>query len=177
MRIISGEKKGRRVPLPVNLDVRPTTDFAKEALFSIINNNFDFDGLKVLDLFAGTGFISYEFASRGANSVITVDNNSHCYQYIKSVIAKLELDLQVNPVCTDAFRFLNSCRSKFNIIFADPPYFMENTNKIPELVFDKSLLEENGWLIIEHSANYKFLEHPHFIDTRKYGSVNFIFFQ
>ncbi len=175
MRIIGGKLKRRIITAPATLDVRPTTDMAKEALFSIINNNFDFTDIDVLDIFAGTGNISYEFASREAISVLAVDSNPKSVSFIKETSDKFQLDnLQV--INNDALRFLEICKRKFDVIFADPPYDYEHYHKIPELVFSKQLLKEDGWLIVEHPASIKFNEHNTFFEHRKYGKVNFSFF-
>jgi len=151
MRIISGKHKGKRLIAPKKLPVRPTTDMAKEGLFNILNNQYNFSQLSVLDLFSGTGNISYEFASRGTNTITCVDAHYACLGYIKNT-AK-ELDLPINTIKSDAYSYLEKIHQKFDIIFADPPYDFdkEQFNRIAELVFANQLLLENGVLIIEHS--------------------------
>ena len=176
MRIISGTYKGKQLFPPSNFKARPTTDFAKEALFNIIENNFDIAELSVLDLFAGTGSISFEFASRGARQVTTVEKNTDHFRYIRKVVAELEL-FQVHPIRSDAFRILKNPWESYNLVFADPPYEMKELASIPELVFSKGLLSEGGWLILEHPTKMNFGHMKELFDHRLYGSVNFSFFR
>lgn len=174
MRIIGGTYKGKVIKLPKDLPVRPTTDFAKEGLFNILANKIDMDGLSVLDLFSGTGHISLEFASRGAGSITGVDKSFKCAGFLRSI--SKELNFNINAIKSDVFDFLKNCPSTFDLVFADPPYDMEEIPKIHELVFEKNLLNENGILIIEHGPKTK-LEHlSGFTQHRKYGNVNFSFF-
>ncbi len=176
MRIISGTFQRRVLRPPANLPVRPTTDLAKEALFSVIGNQMDIAGARVLDLFAGTGSISFEFASRGAEKVISVDLNFKCIEYIKRV--KNELNLQnLHPLRSDSFRYLKSCRQQFDVIFADPPFDLEGTEAIASLIFERSLLGPEGKLIIEHPGSKSFMATPGFVKERKYGKVHFSFFE
>ena len=174
MRIISGKNRGRHIITPANLPVRPTTDLGKESLFNILNNYFFFDRVTVLDLFAGTGNITYEFASRGALSVTTVDNNSACVDFINKTIQKLDYQ-NVTVIKSDVFLFTSRCRQQFDIIFADPPYDLENIEQIVEYVFANQLLKPKGWLIMEHSKTHNFSAHPNFYDHRTYGKLNFSF--
>ncbi len=176
MRIIGGKNQRRQIIAPGKLPVRPTTDMAKEALFNILNNHFDFEEIDVLDLFAGTGNISYEFASRGAKDIISVDINNHCIQFIRQTVEKLDFS-NVKSVRDDVFHFLGICRQSFDIVFADPPYKMSRIKEIPGRVFDTSILKPGGWLVIEHSEDVKFNEHPLFFECRKYGKVRFSFFK
>jgi 16S rRNA (guanine966-N2)-methyltransferase len=176
MRIIGGKLKRRQLPVNSKLPVRPTTDMAKEALFNILNNNFDFSEINVLDLFAGTGSISFEFASRGAVEVISVDNNVKCIAYIKDISAKLEVE-NLKTIKSDSLHFVSICRQAFNIIFADPPYDYAETKKIPELIIEKKLLKPDGWLIIEHPKEVNMNHIPGFFDKRNYGKVHFSFFK
>lgn len=178
MRIISGTHKGRRINPPKNLPVRPTTDFAKESLFNILNNYIDFEGLKVLDLFCGTGNITFEFASRGSTYITSVDDNYQCCEFVKKTITEIKMP-QVKVIKSDAFSFLKKIANKYQLIFSDPPYEMEwqKFELIPELVFDKKLLQPEGILIIEHGVNTDFSKHPDFWEHRKYGNVNFSFFK
>jgi len=176
MRIVSGIHKGRHIHAPANLPVRPTTDFAKESLFNILNNNFDYEDLKVLDLFAGTGNISYEFASRGCKDITTVDSNFRCTEFIRKTAVAIGLE-SIRVVKSNAFAFLNFTVKKYDIIFADPPYDMDKTDLLPVKIFEKELLREGGWLIIEHSRNYNFDEHPRLYQHRMYGKVNFSIFK
>ena len=174
MRIIGGKNKGRKIVAPNSLPVRPTTDLGKESLFNILNNYFHFDRISVLDLFAGTGNITYEFASRGVLSVIAIDHHQPCVDFIKKTLQKLDYD---NVIASkgDAFQFVSRCRQKFDIIFADPPYNLTNLETIVKNVFANKLLNPNGWLIIEHDRMYDFSKHPNFYQHRKYGKLNFSF--
>lgn len=158
------------------MPVRPTTDFAKEALFNIINNHFEFEDISVLDVFAGTGNISYEFASRGAIDVLCIDSNPACVRFITKTAIQLNFQ-QLKVVKTDALHFLNTTHIKKDIIFADPPFDDESTILIPDIVFQRNLLNDFGWLIIEHSTRISFGENPYLFDMRKYGSVCFSFFK
>lgn len=176
MRIISGKNRGRKIVAPINLPVRPTTDMAKESLFNIINNLTGVDKLLVLDLFAGTGNITYEFASRGCEAVTSVDSNIKCTTFISQTAQLLNYE-NVYVIRADYRQFLNSSGGLFDLIFADPPYNMENIDKIPNLIFENSLLNKNGILIIEHSDSIDFTSHSHYFDHRKYGKVNFSFFK
>ncbi|MDO9187319.1 MAG: 16S rRNA (guanine(966)-N(2))-methyltransferase RsmD [Bacteroidia bacterium] len=178
MRIISGTHKGRRINPPKNITARPTTDFAKEGLFNILNNDIDFEGLKVLDIFCGTGNITFEFASRGATDITSVDDNFQCCDFVKKTISDFKMP-QVKVIKSDAFSFLKKTANTFQLIFVDPPYEMEleKFELIPELVFSKNLLQPDGFLIIEHGAKTDFTKHEHFGEHRKYGNVNFSFFK
>lgn len=175
MRIIGGTYRGKQIIAPKNLPVRPTTDFAKEGLFNILNNKVDFDGLTVLDLFCGTGNISLEFASRGAQKIYAIDKHSPCLLFLKDTAKALKLNSIVTDRA-DAFKYLEKSHSTFDVIFADPPYELENIPAIPDLVFAHNLLNENGWLIIEHSQKTDLSTKQNYIETRKYGNVNFSFF-
>ena len=174
MRIISGKNKGRKIEAPTSLPVRPTTDLGKESLFNILNHYFFFDRVAVLDLFAGTGNITYEFASRGAVSVTSVDQHQGCTQFIRKTCEKLNYD-QVTVLREDALHFLARTRQKYDLIFADPPYDWTELPKLVNLVFNKELLKPDGWLILEHPKQFNFSEHPHFYQHRKYGKLNFTF--
>lgn len=176
MRIISGTYKGRRLTAPKKLPVRPTTDMAKEALFNILNNKVHFSGLKILDLFSGTGNISYEFASRGAESIISVDEHIECIKFIKKTSEELEMNIM--PIKSDVYKYLEKSGIKADIVFADPPYdFTEDQFKnIAELVFEHEVLNEDGMLIIEHSKHTDLSSGKNFNDARKYGNSVFSFF-
>lgn len=175
MRIISGKNKGRKIIAPVQLPVRPTTDMAKESLFNIIGNYIDIEEISVLDLFAGTGNISYEFASRGCPSLISVDQNYKCTNFIRQTAEKLNFtSLQV--IQSDFKLFLSRTKNSWDLIFADPPYDMKNVDEIPDLVFNNKRLKDNGWLIIEHDKSQDFSSHFAFYEHRTYGRVNFSFF-
>ncbi|MDT7831556.1 RsmD family RNA methyltransferase [Flavobacteriaceae bacterium S356] len=177
MRIISGKYKGRRITAPKNLPVRPTTDMAKEALFNILNNNFYFDAISVIDLFAGTGNISYEFASRGTKEIYAIDKHFGCTRFIYDT-AK-EFDLSINPYKSDVYKFLEKTPLKADIIFADPPYDFETAQfeKIVDLVFANNILNEEGMLIVEHSKHTSLEKHPNFNYSKKYGGNVFSFFE
>lgn len=174
MRIIGGSHKGKIIKVAKGLPVRPTTDFAKEALFNILNNRLDLENTSVLDLFSGTGHISLEFASRGSKNIVAVDKNFQCVGFLKSMSKELGFDISV--VKGDVFSFLETSKSKYDLIFADPPYDLENIPAIHTLVFQHNLLSENGLLVIEHGPKTKMEELPHFLQHRKYGNVNFSFF-
>ncbi|MCL2416422.1 MAG: RsmD family RNA methyltransferase [Bacteroidales bacterium] len=174
MRIIRGTLKGRRIQAPANLPVRPTTDFAKESLFNVLNNHVDFEELNVLDLFAGIGGISYEFASRGA-SVLAVENNPKYTDFIKQTIEKLNID-NVRVMQTDVFAYLAKTRQTFDLIFADPPYDLPTIDLLPTLIFEYNLLTPNGIFILEHSEKHDYSTFPRFSELRKYGKVHFSFF-
>lgn len=177
MRIISGEFKGIRLQAPKKLPVRPTTDMAKEALFNIINNNYYFDDIKVLDLFAGTGNISYEFGSRGTTDITCVDQDFGCVKYINKIAEELNMDLQVFK--SDVYKFLGQYTQQSDLIFADPPYdfTLEQFSKIPELVFKHDLLTERGVLIVEHSKYTKLDQLPNYAYGKSYGGNSFSFFE
>lgn len=176
MRIVSGTHKGRRINAPSKLPVRPTTDMAKEALFNILNNTYFFGDCTVLDLFAGTGNISYEFASRGAQHIIAVDTNQGCVRFMDETCEKLGFHVQT--VKSDVFTYLEKAIIKADIIFADPPYDMalEDFAQIPELIFERGLLVDDGVLVLEHSKHMDLSQLPHFYQMRKYGGSAFSFF-
>lgn len=176
MRIVSGKFKGRRFQLPRNLKARPTTDFAKENLFNILANRIDFEEMRVLDLFSGTGSISFEFLSRGARAVTCVEQYAPHVKFIKEVADKLDID-NLTVVAGDVYRFIENSAGVFDIIFADAPYADDRMNSIPERVLNSSLLAKGGLLIVEHSRSTNFSNHPLYRETRVYGSVNFSFFQ
>ncbi len=177
MRIISGEFKGRKLQPPKNLPVRPTTDMAKEALFNILNNQYYFDELKVLDLFSGTGSISYEFASRGCEDITAIDAHYNCVKFIEKTSEAFEMD--INVIKGDCFKFLENSIKTYDIIFADPPYNFstEQFSSIPNLVFSKGLLNEDGLLIVEHSKHTNLEDIDNFSYSKSYGGNMFSFFE
>lgn len=175
MRIIGGKFKGQRLNPPANLPVRPTTDQAKEALFNILYNQFDFENIKVLDLFSGTGNISMEFASRGVPEIYSVDRDFGCINYLKSLIKQFNLS-NIKTIKSDVFKYLELENEQFDLIFADPPYDLPQMNIIASKVLEKDLLKPGGYLIIEHPSMKKIDNHPLFIEQRKYGSSSFSFF-
>lgn len=176
MRIIGGKLKGRVIDLPPRYSARPTTDFAKEALFNILDNEYDFEDLRVLDLFGGTGAISYEFASRGAARVYSVEMSRENAQFIRREAARLGLDAVV-AVHENVFDFLPICREKFDIIFADPPYALEGLETIPDKVLGAGILHPERYFILEHGSEHSFREHPLFVKEKIYGRVHFSFFE
>jgi len=176
VRIVSGTHKGRRITPDKSFKARPTTDFAKENLFNVLNNMIDFEDLSVLDLFGGTGGISYEFESRGEEKIICVEKNHLHFAFIQKTIDELKFE-QILPIKSDVFRFVKSCRQKFDMVFADPPFDMKGIDSIPNSILEKELLTENGLLIVEHGSANDFSAHPSFFEKRTYGSVNFSFFK
>ena len=161
---------------PSNLPVRPTTDLAKESLFNILNNIFDFEDLEVMDLFSGTGSIAFEFASRGAKRIVVVDNNYRCAEFIRKTSQGFGFNQILTVQRANVFSFLKYPQAPFDLIFADPPYDMDNIEHIPELIFSNKLLKKGGWFVLEHSRDQDFEEHPYFLQHRKYGKVNFTVF-
>lgn len=177
MRIISGQYKGRRINPPKKLPVRPTTDMAKEALFNILNNDYYFDEISVLDLFAGTGSISYEFASRGTQQITCVDADYGCVKFIAETAEAFKMPIQV--IKSDVYKFLETTQIQATIIFADPPYAFtdEQFAKLPELVFQNDVLEQDGLLVIEHAKQTDLSNLPHYIYSKNYGGSVFSFFE
>jgi len=177
VRIISGKYKGRRIFPPKGLPVRPTTDMSKEALFNVLNNHFSFEGLKILDLFAGTGNISFEFASRGSTPITSVDADFGCVKFIKQVAS--EYDFNIAATKSDVFQFLERNKATYDIIFADPPYALDQKTfeKIVLLIFEKKTLQEDGMMVIEHSKYTKLDHLIHFSFKKSYGGSIFSFFE
>lgn len=177
MRIISGKNKGLRLTAPKKLPVRPTTDMAKEALFNILNNLYYFDSITVIDLFSGTGNISYEFASRGTTNITSVDAHYGCIKFINEISNKLDFSIQT--IKSDVYKFLEKSKLKGDVIFADPPYNFDTEKfiKIIDLVFSKDKLNEEGVLIIEHSKLTNLSDHNFFSYSKKYGGNMFSFFE
>ena len=175
MRIISGIYRGRQIRPPSGLPVRPTTDFAKEGLFNVFHSLIDLEGLVILDLFAGTGSISYEFIYRGAGEVTAVDTHPGCIRFIGETAARLKAE-NLHAVRMDAFRFISTSKKRFDIIFADPPYDWEALETLPGRILASGLLKEGGELILEHSGKYDLSGEPGFLRKKTYGNVNFSFF-
>ena len=175
MRIIGGKYNRRVIRPPKNLPVRPTTDLAKESLFNILEHKTEIEDAHVLDLFSGTGALSYEFVSRGCAVAVAIEINHQCVRFIKETAADFGME-QLRVIRADVFRFLRSAREKYDIIVADPPYDMEDIRAIRQAVFEKELLNPGGWLVIEHPAGIDFSTHEHFVEHRRYGHVNFSFF-
>ena len=177
MRIIGGTFKGRRFNPPAkNWPTRPTTDFAKEGLFNILSNHFDFAELRVLDLFGGTGSHSYEFISRGCRDVTYVDKFPGCVAFVKRTARELDIEDRIKIVRSDVFRFIRSSPPPFDYIFAGPPYPLPNIPEIPDLIFEHQLVKEGGWLVLEHNPDHDFQNHPHFDRVRNYGTTIFSVF-
>ncbi len=176
MRIIGGKLRGKSVLPPAGYKARPTTDFAKEGLFNTLDNEFFFDDLAVLDLFGGTGSISFEFASRGAGEVIAVEMNPANVNFIKKTATALGVDKVVRVLHQNVFDFLEICSRRFDIVFADPPYALEGLDTLPDRVLSKGLVHAGGYFILEHPAEYNFAAHPSFVKEKKYGNVHFSYF-
>lgn len=176
MRIISGSLKGRLIEPPMGYKARPTTDYAREGLFNTLDSEYEFEGLKVLDLFGGTGAISYEFASRGASRVYCVEMQRENASFIKTEAARLGLS-NITMVRDNVFDFIPICREKFDIVFADPPYALEGLDTIPDKVFEAGLVYPERYLILEHGDEYSFKSHPCFKKEKVYGRVHFSFFE
>ncbi|SHE31718.1 16S rRNA (guanine(966)-N(2))-methyltransferase RsmD [Mariniphaga anaerophila] len=176
MRIVGGKYKGRIFNPGKKFSARPTTDLAKEALFNILENRYDFSSMKILDLFSGTGSIAYEFVSRGACEVTLVEQNFSHVRFIKEVIEALKIE-NARVVREDVFRFLKRCPGQFDLIFADPPFSAPFINDIPQTVFSSGVLAPDGLFILEHPKDFDFSHNENFSELRKYGKVNFSFFK
>jgi 16S rRNA (guanine(966)-N(2))-methyltransferase RsmD len=176
MRIITGIYKGRHFDIPRTFKARPTTDFAKENIFNVLTGYLDFEGATALDLFSGTGSISLELVSRGCSRVVSVEADRDHHRFISDCMKKLDTQVCL-PLRGDVFRFLKSCRQQFDFIFADPPYALKELATIPNLIFDKQLLKPDGIFVFEHGKDHDFAAHPHFVEHRAYGSVNFSIFK
>ena len=175
MRIIGGNLRGKKITPPATCMARPTTDFAKEGLFNMLSNEFDFGEISVLDLFSGTGSISYEFASRGCTDIISIEMNPVHSRFIKKCVSEFRIEgMQVTRY--NAFDFIDICRKKFDIIFADPPYSIQGLDTIPERILGNGLVRKNGYLILEHPGTFDFTGNPHFVKEKRYGNVHFSFF-
>lgn len=175
MRIVGGTHRSRQFSIPEKLGIRPTTDFAKEALFNILQHSVELERIKVLDLFGGSGSISYEFASRGATEITSIEKSPQSMSFIKKTALEFKFP-NIKVTCMDVFKYLTLCSETYDIIFADPPFKLENIERIPALVFEKNLLKENGILIVEHPEEVKFAGIMQLQDTRSYGTVNFSIF-
>ena len=175
MRIISGIFRGKHIHPPGNFKARPTTDFSKESLFNILSHRYTIEGMDILDLFSGTGSITYEFASRGARSVVAVEMAPVHFKFIQETCRSMQLE-QVSVLRADVFRYIKKPVQSFDIIFADPPYDHRELSALPDLIFATEILREQGLFILEHPGNYSFTAHPNFFQHRKYGGVNFTIF-
>jgi 16S rRNA (guanine(966)-N(2))-methyltransferase RsmD len=176
MRIISGSLRGRRIHPPSGLPVRPTTDFAREALFNVLNNILDFETTRVLDLFAGTGSISFEFISRGCPEVTAVDQHPRCTGFIYKTARELGIQ-NLQAIKANAFTFAAKPRGAWDLVFADPPYDLPQLPSLPALILEGNILADGGLFILEHPGKYSFESQPGFDQHRKYGEVNFSFFR
>ncbi len=175
MRIIGGRAGGIRLNPPTNLPVRPTTDIAKEALFNILQHQIEWDDATCLDLFCGTGNISFELASRGALEVDAIDIHAKCLIYVKEISAKYGFG-NITTRKADVFKFVNSCKKQYDFIFVDPPYDVAQLPQLAHMIFDNGLLKEGGLLVIEHPSTRKMLDHPNHTEIRKYGYSSFSFY-
>ena len=177
MRIITGKYKGRHFDIPRSFKARPTTDFAKENIFNVLIQYVDFDEATALDLFSGTGSITIELLSRGCQQVVSVELDRDHHRFICDCLAKLDGHNACLPLRGDVFRFIKSCKQQFDFIFADPPYALKELSTLPDLIFDKQLLKPDGLFVLEHGKDNDFAQHPHFVEHRQYGSVNFSLFR
>ena len=176
MRIISGSLGGRRISPPSNMPyTRPTTDIAKEGLFNILQNNLDFEEIKTLDLFGGTGSISYELASRGAKDLTIVEKDNQMFSFIKKTAANLKLE-NFRIIKSDVFKFIESCREKYDFIFAGPPYALTTIDDLPRLIFEKGLLNPGGWFILEHTPRNDYKSFVHYLREKKLWNNHFFHF-
>jgi 16S rRNA (guanine(966)-N(2))-methyltransferase RsmD len=176
MRIVGGEFGGRRFNPPARIPARPTTEVAKEGLFNMLNNSMDIEGIKTLDIFGGTGSISYELASRGAADLTLVERDSVTIDFIKKTAQELKITDRLQIIKGDVFKFMKQCTEQYNFIFAGPPYALTNIDEIPLLVFEKQLLLPGGIFILEHTPRNDYQQHPHFARIKNYGTTVFTFF-
>lgn len=176
MRIIGGEHGGRRINPPAKMPyTRPTTDVAKEGLFNIIQNNLEIDGMKTLDLFGGTGSISYELASRGAADLTIVEKDNTMFEFIRKTSTDLKLE-NFKVIKMEVFKFMENCAEQFDFIFAGPPYALNTIDELPKKVVEKQLLKPNGWFVLEHTPRNNYEGYPLFVTSRNYGTTIFSIF-
>ncbi len=176
MRIISGKYGRRRFEVPHNITARPTTDMARESLFNVLGGIVDFDGIVALDLFAGTGAISFELLSRGAASVTAIERATVQQRFITSVATRLD-EHSLTLVRGDVFKFLSSCRQAFDLVFADPPYDLPQLGDLPRLIMESGVVKRDTLVVLEHPREFDFTTLPQFSQHRNYGKVNFSFFK
>ena len=177
MRIITGKYRGRHFEVPRTFQARPTTDFAKENLFNVLQAYIDFsEEPSALDLFSGTGSITLELVSRGCGHVVSVELDAKHHRLIKQFLDKLQ-DTAAIPIRSDVFQYVAKCREQFDFIFADPPYALPQIPELPDIILSRNLLKEDGLFVLEHGKDNDFSQHPRFVEHRSYGSVNFSFFQ
>ena len=173
MRIIGGEHGGRKFNPPNDMPyTRPTTDIAKEGLFNVLQNNLDFDEIKSLDLFGGTGSISYELASRGVTDLTIIEKDVAMFEFIKKTAATLRIE-NLKVIKMDVFKFINQCSEKFDFIFAGPPYALTAIDDLPKLIFEKQLLKKDGWFVLEHTPRNDYKIFPFYTSERNYGTTVF----
>lgn len=177
MRIVGGDLGGRRFNPPAKIPARPTTEVAKEGLFNMLNNLIDFEGIKTLDLFGGTGSISYELASRGAAELTLVEQDSVTVNFIKKTLQEFGLDDRTQVIKGEVFRFMKQCTEQYNFIFAGPPYALPSIDDLPKYVFEKNLLLHNGIFVLEHTPRNDYQNHPQFFKIKNYGTTIFTFFK
>ncbi len=177
MRIIRGRLKAKRVTVPKSFPSRPTTDFAKEGIFNVLENRIDLYDLKILDLCAGTGNISFEFISRDAGTVTAVDSNFNCVRHIRKLATEFEVENEINTIQSDIIKYLSNCNTKYDLIFADPPYEFPKYAEIIQHIFERELLTEDGFVILEHGKRTDLSALPHYLESRSYGNVIFSFFE
>lgn len=177
MRIIGGTYRGKHLHPPKLAPTRPTTDFAKEALYNILANNWELDEVSFLDLFSGTGGHSLEFASRGCKDICSVDLHKPCIDFLNETAAEINASEYVHTYLMDVFRYISTCNRQFDLIFAGPPYALDTLDTIPDEVINNKLLTDEGWLILEHNPNHDFTAHPNFFHVRNYGGTWFSFFR
>lgn len=176
MRIVGGTLRGRKFQPPANIPARPTTDLAREGLFNILNNLIDFEGIAALELFSGTGSVSYELASRGAAKIVAVEQDMVSVSFIKKTAATLGIADQLQAVKADVFRYLGAETGRYDLIFADPPYALNAMDELPRIIFEKDLLHEGGLFVLEHDYRHQYEAHAHFLRAKKYGDTIFTFF-
>jgi 16S rRNA (guanine(966)-N(2))-methyltransferase RsmD len=177
MRIIAGKYGGRRIHPPTNMPyTRPTTDIAKEGLFNILQNRVQIEGAKTLDLFGGTGCISYELASRGAVDLTIVEKDVQMLAFIKKNIELLKIE-NANVLQMDVFQFLNTCSQQYDIIFAGPPYALNTIDDLPKIIVERKLISEVGYFILEHTPSNDYKKFPGYSFERNYGTTIFSFFE
>ena len=176
MRIISGDLGGRRINPPASMPhTRPTTDIAKEGLFNVLQNQLDFENLKTLDLFGGTGSISYELASRGVRDLTIVEKDQKMFAFIKKTAESLNIE-NFNVIRSDVFRYIEQCSAQFDFIFAGPPYALQTIDELPRLIFERKLLQPGGWFVLEHTPRNNYEKFPYFRSSRNYGTTIFSIF-
>jgi 16S rRNA (guanine(966)-N(2))-methyltransferase RsmD len=177
MRIVGGEFSGRRFNPPTNIPARPTTDVAKEGLFNTLQNLMDLEGIKTCDIFGGTGSISYELASRGAEDLTLIERDDTSIRFIKKTAEALGISSKMNIIKGDVFKFMKQCRDNYQFIFAGPPYALETIDELPHLIFEKKMLSPNGIFVLEHTPRNDYQQHPHFLRMKNYGTTVFTFFK